>query len=228
MCDDDGRLTANRRDSMNKRFILWDNDGVLVDTERWYYEATRRLISGLGIELSREQYIEFSSRAQSCWDLARKAGFAEEVIREKRAERDLLYREFLRTERIAVEAATEVVRELAGRFRMAIVTSAAPEDIALQHSASGILQLMEFAITGEEASHYKPHPAPYLAALARFGAVPAEAVAVEDSTQGLHAACGAGIDCVIVRNAFTLPKDLSAAWRTIDSVRDLPNVLAEA
>jgi len=212
---------------MKKRFILWDNDGVLVDTERWYYEATREAIAPLGIDLSRETYLEYMSRAQSCWDIARNAGIAEEIVHKHRAERDEIYRAFVTTRDIAVDGAAEVVEVLSRSFRMAIVTSSDRRQIEWQHSGRPILKFMEFVITGEDAENYKPHPAPYLAALERFRARSEEAVAVEDSAQGLASACGAGIDCVLVKSGFTKPTDVLAAWRTIETIRELPALLQQ-
>jgi beta-phosphoglucomutase-like phosphatase (HAD superfamily) len=62
--------------------------------------------------------------------------------------------------------------------------------------------------------------------LHRFGAVAREAVAIEDSSRGLRSAMAAGLDCVVVCNAFTASQDFSGAWRMLHTIRDLPGVLA--
>ena len=54
-----------------KRYLLWDNDGVLVDTELWYFEATRRALANLNITLEQEIYLQRMSRGQSSWELGR-------------------------------------------------------------------------------------------------------------------------------------------------------------
>ena len=56
---------------MNRRYLLFDHDGVLVDTERWYFEATREILARVGIELSQKKYLAFMAVGRSCWDLAR-------------------------------------------------------------------------------------------------------------------------------------------------------------
>jgi beta-phosphoglucomutase-like phosphatase (HAD superfamily) len=86
--------------------------------------------------------------------------------------------------------------------------------------------LFEFVLTIEDYAQPKPAPDPYLTALHRFGAVAREAVAIEDSARGLRSAMAAGLDCVIVRNAFTASQDFRGAWRMLQSIRDLPGVLA--
>jgi beta-phosphoglucomutase-like phosphatase (HAD superfamily) len=54
-----------------------------------------------------------------------------------------------------------------------------------------------------------------------------EGLAVEDSLRGLESARRAGIDCAVVRHPFTASQRFDAAWRFLDSVRDLPRVLRE-
>ena len=43
---------------MPRRYLLWDHDGVLVDTERWYFEATRETLGRIGVDLSQETYLD--------------------------------------------------------------------------------------------------------------------------------------------------------------------------
>ena len=59
----------------------------------------------------------------------------------------------------------------------------------------------------------------------RFGADPAEAIAIEDSSRGMRSALAAGIECIVVRNAFTQTMDFSGALRIVDSVTELPEAL---
>ena len=86
---------------------------------------------------------------------------------------------------------------------------------------------MEFILTGDDFEPHKPAPDGYLAALARFGASADEAVVIEDSKQGLDAARAAGLPCLIVRNRFFgTAHDFAGATRMLDSVAEVPNVIA--
>jgi beta-phosphoglucomutase-like phosphatase (HAD superfamily) len=111
---------------------------------------------------------------------------------------------------------------------MAIVSTSKRADVALIHRGRGILPFFEFVLTLEDYEQPKPAPDPYLKALHRFGALAREAVAIEDSARGLRAAMAAGIDCVVVRNEFTASQDFSGAWRMLQSIGELPGVLAGA
>jgi HAD superfamily hydrolase (TIGR01509 family) len=211
---------------MTRRFILWDHDGVLVDTERWYFAATRDVLQRLEVELSQATYLDLMTRGQSCWDLARGKGLPPEVISRHKGMRDSLYQEYLRTKEIEVDGVSDVLATLAESFEMAVVTTARREDFELIHRSRSLLGFFQFVLTIEDYSRPKPEPDPYLAALERFGARPDQAVVIEDSARGLRSALRAGLDCLVVRSEFTASQDFSDAWRVADSIRQVPEILA--
>ena len=210
---------------MSNRFLLWDHDGVLVDTERWYFEATRIALAEAGVLLSQAHYLELAATGGSTFDLARARGVAEPEIAAGRAYRDALYQEFLRSEPIEIEGVAEVLGELGSRYRMAVVTNARRSDFELIHARRDLLRHFEFVLTGEDFGRSKPEADPYLAGLARFAADPAQAFAVEDSLRGLRSARAAGLPCVVIRTPFTASEDFTGAFRVVDSIRDLPGLL---
>jgi len=210
------------------RYIFWDHDGVLVDTEEWYFQATQRALAEVGVELQRADYHKFRARGGTAWDLARQAGVAEPVIAQHRAHRDAYYQEYLLREEIEIPGVEEVLALLKERYKMAIVTTSKRTDFDLIHRSRPIVKYMEFVLTVEDYEKEKPSPAPYLAALRRFGAAPGEAIVVEDSEQGLKAARAAGIECVIIRNHFFADAhDFTGARRVIASIHELPKVLSD-
>ena len=211
---------------MPRRYLLWDHDGVLVDTEGWYFEATREALGRLGVELRQDTYLDQMAQGRSCWDLARSRGVPEERIAQHRAHRDSAYQDFLLTKPIEIEGVRQVLAELRVAHRMAIVTSARRVDFDLIHESSGLLEFFDFALTIEDYARPKPHPDAYLAALDRFGAPQQEALALEDSARGLEAARRAGLDCLVIRSPFTASQDFGAAWRVVESIREVPALLA--
>ena len=211
-----------------RRFILWDHDGVLVDTERWYFAATRDSLADLGIRLDQAAYLRFMTEGRSCWDLARQAGHSEARVELQRSRRDGLYRDYLRSKPIEIDGVLETLRELHGAYRMAIVTTSRREDFALIHRSRSLVEYFELVVTIEDCARPKPHPDPYLEALRRLGARPDESFAIEDSARGLRAATAAGIECIVVKSEFTASQDFSGAWGVLDSVREVPGILAAA
>ena len=209
----------------NKKFILWDHDGVLVDTEVWFYRATLKAISELGIEVDINVYMDFMQDGISLWTIAREQGFSEQIIKAKRGIRDIYYQEFLTSENIEIPGVEETLSELSSRFSMAIVTTSPRKHFDLIHKNRSIVKYMDFVLTLEDYGKAKPHPEPYLTALQKFMAEPEEAFVIEDSGRGLKSALAAGIDCIIVENAFTISHDFTGAKMILKSVPDLINVL---
>jgi HAD superfamily hydrolase (TIGR01509 family) len=207
--------------------VLWDNDGVLVDTEGLYFRATRQTLARAGALLTREMYIEYiMRRGQSVWEHLLPALGAEEIARWRRA-RDDAYSELLRREPTVMPNAIETVRALYGKYRMAIVTSSHREHFDIAHRTSGIPAMMEVILTREDYAQSKPNPEPYLTALAKLGVPADRSVAIEDSERGLLAATAAGLKCIVVPNELTRDADFSKAAATLKSITEVPSTIAK-
>ena len=208
-----------------KTHILWDHDGVLVDTEPWYFEATRTTIATLGVTLDLDDYLLDMARGRSAWNRAAALGATKADIEFHKARRNRLYQQYLRERDIEIAGVEHILSGLARRFEMAIVTTAKRTDFELIHARRNIVTHMRFVLASGDYARSKPAPDPYLAALERFGVAPVHAIVVEDSERGLRSAVAAGIDCVIVRNAFVSTQDLSAATFHIEHLGELPALL---
>ena len=192
-----------------KKYILFDHDGVLVDTEFWYYKAGERALADIGFALDKDQYLRDMTQGSGTWAQARAAGIDEQTISRRREIRDAYYQEYLRTEPIEIDGVVETLAELAKHVRMAIVTTAKRADFEIIHEGRHVTRFMDFVLVREDYELTKPHPEPYLLGLKRFGATKEETLVVEDSSRGLNSAVAAGIDCAIVYNDFTRTHDFS-------------------
>lgn len=208
-----------------KQYILFDNDGVLVETEPWYFTASAEILASVGIELTQERYRDIMINGQSAFLLAEEQGYPPEEVEALRAQRNERYQHYIRTEEIAISGVEEVLATLSEHYRMGIVTSALRQDFELIHNRRGIMDYMEFALCSGEYGRAKPYPDPYLKGLEQFTAHPHEAIVVEDSERGLRAAVQAGIDCVVVHNDFTTSHDFSTATHRIDHLGQLHALL---
>lgn len=208
-----------------KKYILFDHDGVLVDTELWYFKAGERALAEIGVTLDQERYLRDMSHGLGTWVQARAAGIDERVITRQREARDVYYQEYLRTEAIEIDGVLEALAELSRYVRMAIVTTAKRADFELIHEHRQIRSFMKFVLVREDYERSKPHPEPYLTGLERLGAAKDETLVVEDSSRGLSSAVAAGIDCAVVRNEFTRDQDLSWATYRIDTLAELKDIV---
>ncbi len=208
-----------------KEYVLFDHDGVLVDTEPWYFRAGERALADVGVTLDRDRYLRDMSRGLGTWDAARAAGVDEETIGRQRTVRDRYYQEFLRTERIEIDGVVDALAALSEHVRMAIVTTAKRADFEIIHEHRQIRQFMEFVLVREDYERAKPDPEPYLTGLRRCGASPADTLVVEDSARGLASAVAAGLDCAVVANRFTAGQDFSRATHRIDTLGQLADIV---
>jgi len=208
-----------------KKYILFDHDGVLVDTELWYYRAGERALADIGVTLDKDLYLRDMNQGLGTWARARAVGVDEQVISRQREVRDRYYQEYLRSEAIEIDGVAEALAELSTYVRMAIVSTAKRVDFDLIHEKRQIRQFMDFVLVREDYQHAKPHPEPYLTGLKRFGATRQEALVVEDSSRGLISAVAAGLDCAVIYNGFTRGQDFSAATYRIAALIELKEII---
>ena len=209
-----------------KKYLLFDNDGVLVETEQYYYKANVKALSEFGLELDFDVYMEIMARGGTAWEVALKHGFSKKEIDKKRAQRDIYYQDFIQNENIEIDSVVDVLKELSNHYKMGIVTTSRRVDFDLVHNNLDIVKYMDFTLCVEEYPRSKPHPDPYLAGMKKFGATKDECLIIEDSQRGLTSAVNAGIECAVVANEFTKTHDFSQASYKIDSIKDLTSLLA--
>ena len=216
------RTTA--RTAGEDRAILWDNDGVLVDTEKVFFEANRRELATLGVEASWADFEEFSlRRGESLLSLS---GLDGDDLRALFARRDALYSELLSTEEIAIAGVGELLGRLAPRFRMGIVTSSHREHFEIIHARSGLLRHFEFHVVREDYPLGKPHPDGYLAGIERAGLPPDRCLAVEDSPRGVAAAQAAGLEVVLFApGGARLEREVGTVLAQVESAAELEEAL---
>jgi HAD superfamily hydrolase (TIGR01509 family) len=208
-----------------KKYLLFDNDGVLVETEKYYYEANVKALAEFGLELSFDVYMEIMARGGTAWEVAKKHGYSQDKIDKKRAQRDIYYQEFIQNENIEIDGVLEVLKKLSKSYNMGIVTTSRRVDFDLVHNKMDIVSYMDFTLCVEEYPRSKPHPDPYLAGMKKFSATKDECIIIEDSQRGLSSAVNAGIECIIIDNEFTRTHDFSQASYKIQTIKELPALL---
>ncbi|CAA0126374.1 Phosphorylated carbohydrates phosphatase [Halioglobus japonicus] len=208
-----------------KRYLLLDNDGVLVDTEFWYFKATQRALAELGVTLEQDSYLQRMVHGASSWELAEAAGIDSRLIKEKQQQRNAYYSAYLTAQAIEIAGVEAALQALSASHSMAIVTTSTRPHFELIHNNRNIVPYMAFVLTREDYASSKPDPEPYLLAMERFGARPEECLVVEDSQRGLQAALAAGIDCAVVHNTFTAKHDFTGAKHFLNSLAELPELL---
>lgn len=206
--------------------IFWDNDGVLVDTERYYLQANREALAKVDITLSNELFVEISmTRGKSLLDLVTARGYADDTIEELKEWRNNRYAQLLDLKDMTLPGVRETLNTLHGRLKMAIVTSSAKNHFEIIHKHTGLLSFFDFCLTREDYTNSKPSAEPYLLALSRSGQEPHRSLVIEDSPRGLEAAKAAGLTCWIIPGQHTSEHEFRSADRILSSVEELPKLL---
>jgi len=203
--------------------ILWDNDGVLVNTERIFYEVNRDYLRQHRIELTEENFFDwFLCDNRGAWHLLAARGATQEEIDACRRSRNDFYTERLARETDLLNPGVDrLLERLSGRVDMGVVTSANREHFDVIHARLAIARHFKFVLTEESYASSKPSPDPYLLGLRRLGLEPRQCVVVEDSPRGVKSAVAAGIRCIALRNSMTRHCRFEEAHAVADSVEEL-------
>jgi beta-phosphoglucomutase len=199
--------------------VLWDLDGVLVNTRQYHFDAFRRLLDERGQNLSEEQF-------QSLFGLRNEEilprlipGLSNEEIAPLSERKEEYFRESLPERIPALPGAERLIRELADHGVAQAVASSTPcENIK---AIVGRLNLpLEVYVGAENVEWAKPHPDVFLAAAAKLAVPPWMCVVVEDAQAGIEAARRAAMASLAV--ATTWPaEELTGADRVVKSLEEV-------
>jgi HAD superfamily hydrolase (TIGR01509 family) len=204
--------------------IFFDQDGVLVDSERAWDAARRAIVAENGGRWQDEATRAMMGMSAPEWSryMREELGVAlepEEISRQVVARLLAGYERELPL----LPGAVGAVKRMAARWPVGLASSANREVIDAVLSASGLSGTFGATVSGEEVAHGKPAPHIYLEAARRLGVDPRRSAAVEDSTNGLRAAAAAGMLVVALPNREFPPEPeaLAVAAIVIDSLDQL-------
>jgi HAD superfamily hydrolase (TIGR01509 family) len=208
--------------------IFLDNDGVLVDTEKYYFEASRDTCRAQGYDLTRADYQKyFLASGAGMREVGKGLGWTVGKVAGVRAERDRRYGEILATREIALPGVAEGLQRLSARFDLCIVTGSPREFFDIIHRRTGFTRFFRHVVDADMVARHKPDPDPYLAAMAAVNARPESSVAVEDSERGLRSACAAGLRCIAVPRELTRDQDFSKAVAVVRTFLEATAMIEE-
>jgi HAD superfamily hydrolase (TIGR01509 family) len=210
--------------------VIFDLDGVLLDSEAAWDAARRELVrerGGAWTESATREMMGMSSVEWSAY-LADELGvdLEPEAISEQVVDRLLsAYREALPL----LPGATEAVARLAARWPLGLASSSNREVIDLVLARSGLHRHFRALVSSEEVAHGKPAPDVYLEAARRLGVAAADCVAIEDSANGIRSANAAAMRVIALPNPQfpPAPEALELADRAIGSLAELDPALVE-
>jgi HAD superfamily hydrolase (TIGR01509 family) len=209
---------------MSVAAVVFDLDGVLVDSEQVWDAARRELVEETGGEWrdgATEEMLGMSSPEWSAY-VRDELGVALEPPEISSRVVDHLADHY-RRELPLLPGAQDAVRRMAARWPLGLATSSNREIIDLFLELSGLAGCFAATLSSEEVARGKPAPDVYLEVVRRLGAEPARCVAIEDSTSGLRSAAAAGLAVVAVPNPHFPPEPDAVALADVvlDSLDEL-------
>ena len=205
--------------------LIFDFDGLIVDTELPDYESWQQVYRRHGCELAVEAWGQIvGGTGASDFDphtnletLCGQPLDREEIWISRRKQ----YLDTI-TQQPILPGVLETI-EAAERLGLGLgVASSSPENWVRGHLARlGLYQRFDTIKTADDVERTKPHPQLYLAAMDALGIQPSEGIVFEDSPNGVKAAKAAGLFCVAVPNKLTAQLHFDAADLRLDSLADL-------
>jgi HAD superfamily hydrolase (TIGR01509 family) len=203
--------------------LIFDMDGVLVDSEPVGTEAMRRVLAPYGLGYTEADNNDFLGRTtpESCRILKARHGLAADEVDLARQYVDHLL-ELIRERSRPMPGIPDVLVKLAhAGYRLALASSAEPEVIAANTGGLDIGHFFEAAISGTEVARGKPAPDVFLETVRRLRVAPGRCLVIEDSRNGLLAAKAAGMACAVVPCDSTRHQDFREADHRLDALPDL-------
>ncbi|MDA2805502.1 HAD family hydrolase [Nocardiopsis suaedae] len=188
--------------------VVFDMDGVLVESEHLWEENWTAYAARHGVEWSPEDTAACQGKSAPEWAayLAEACGVPEGAAEAEKAVVDGLVAAVAEGRAPLLEGAAAMVRDAAARVPVALASSAARPVIDAALSAHGLADAFTATVSSAEVARGKPSPDVYQEAAARLGRTGAECLGVEDSSNGIRAAAAAGLTVIAVPNPAYPPK----------------------
>ncbi len=202
---------------------IFDLDGTLMDTEIIWVEGTRQYLRRRGFAISHEDVLAIvygRSWRQVYSDIVSRfpsLGVTIEVM-EKELSADMHRMQEKRGEDLIIQGSVALLRRLAERMPVCIVSGSPCADIERAVRRMGIGEKLAFFIGAEQYGPGKPDPTCFLMARERLGVAAADCVVFEDSTAGVRAAKAAGMYCVALARPGLPAQDVSPADRVVEDL----------
>ncbi len=208
--------------------ILFDMDGVLVDSEEIIYLAAKQMFAEYGIQVKQEDFKPFIGTGENKYlgGVAKKYGFDIDIERDKSRTYDI-YADIAQEKLKMLPGVRHFIQLCKSRsLKLAVATSADEVKMNVNLKAVGLDNgIFDATVNGLEVVNKKPHPEIYQLAAKKLQVKPFECLVVEDAVNGVEAAKAAGAKCLAVTNSFSATELSKADW-IVKNLSDVPeNVL---
>lgn len=203
--------------------VIFDMDGVMIDSEPLWEKTERILLARRGIDYSpdyRDKIVGLNQRdsGRLLVDTFNLAETVDEIINERLSILTSIYERELEV----IPALVPLLEQLGDDgYRLAVASSSPLRVVNFVLDMFSLHDHFLAVVSGESVGNGKPHPDIYLHTAERLGAAPAECVAIEDSINGLRSAKGAGMYCIAIPDKRLTAEQFGSADVILDSLDEL-------
>ena len=216
------------------RAVIFDCDGVIVNSEPHHLTAFREALKGEGISLSTAEYYSkyLAMDDKACFEAVLRAkGRRTDADRIARLmeKKMALYERLSHEELVLYPGVVNLVNTLKERYRLAIASGALHEEVRFAVEKGRLQDAFPVLVAAQDVRNGKPHPEAFQTALARLNGLPprpvppiqpAECLVIEDSVHGIEGARSAGMKCLAVTNSYPKEK-LTRADLVVESLEKI-------
>ncbi len=201
--------------------VIFDMDGVLVNSEPIHFEIEHRIFKSLGFTVSDDEMktfaglsqVEFWKKLKKRYDIKKSI---DELLEYDYGKRIEFFENIVCID--PVFGIPELLENLKSKkIKLAIASSSFADLIDIVMTKLGLKEYFDVIVSGHEAENGKPDPDIFLYAADRLGVKPEECLVIEDSENGVKAAVNAGMKCAAFKNPDSGIQDLSLADTIIDT-----------
>jgi HAD superfamily hydrolase (TIGR01509 family) len=209
--------------------IIFDMDGVLVDSEPYHVEIEKRMFKKMKLEVSDKEHAGYMGTATDVmW---------KQIIKKRKLSLDVdEMTKLTNNEGIKLFSALETIEPMTGlidlleqiqerKIPMAVASSSDPETIKIIMEKSGLQKYFKHTVSSKLVGKSKPSPDVFLYASKLLKAIPEECLVIEDSKNGIKAAKSAGMFCVAYSGVSGENQDQKSADLVIDDFNTLADIL---
>ncbi len=193
--------------------ILFDMDGVLVDSEEYIFEAARMMFAEHGVKVQPSDALPFVGTGENSYisGIGITNGFEVEIERDK-ARTYQIYGEITHGKLKSLPGTESFIRKCKEKgLKLAVASSADRVKIEINLREIGLpINTFDAIVSGEDVERKKPFPDIYILAAQKIGLNPDECLVVEDAVSGVKAAKSAGCKCLALTTSFTADKLVEA------------------
>ncbi|MBI5332890.1 MAG: HAD family phosphatase [Candidatus Aenigmarchaeota archaeon] len=206
--------------------IVFDLDGVLVDTEYNHWQGWVKALKPFGVNFSREEYTDCSGKSGDVIEriLIKKYKLPKFHLEK---EKESIMAKFFSENKINtmyfVKEAIEFFKTR--KFRIAVATSSPKDQAMIKLQNTGLFDFFDSITSRNDVKNGKPYPDIYIFAAKKLGIKPEQCIAFEDTQYGVESAKTAGLYCIAIPTEISVKQDFSKADRIFKNLKEATNYL---